>query len=1541
MKVTIIDNFRIRNIILPNKIMGSYWITEFDENGIERNLISIEPSNNGWKLVSNNEIFVYENNVMTPEVILKEYSFYVLKNEAKKTSLMLYISPVYDNSFLMYDISSLNEVLIGSNNDNHISYSLLDDICARIIKNNEKFQIVDNSSKFGIYVNNVKVDKCKDLQYGDVIFILGLKLILIKINNTLYIVVNNPRGITKFNGLISQNIPIDNEVNINDNEELVDMELYSDDDYFHKKPRFTSSVETLKMSIDAPPSKKEDEESSAIMTIGPMLTMSLTSLVTGYTAVNNIQSGRTTMATALPSLIICVVMFASIFIWPLLIKMYNKSKKKRQEKKRQKKYSNYIDGKRKIISDELIKQKQILMNNYPSLAECQNIILNNQVTLWQRRIRDDDFLTVNLGYGNYPMKIDIKYPEEHFSMEEDNLKDIVNKLGSEPKILKDAPFSFSLFENNISAVIGKSTEVSEYVRRLILQIITFHSYDDLKIVFLTNKDKEYNWEFAKALPHTFSNDKEIRFLATDNDEYKEVCYYLENLLNKRIEDAGTKTINKTDYKPIYLIVTDCIKSVRNYDVIKKILESQKNYGFSLLILNEKISNIPDQCQSFIKIENSHIEYITNENNIEPQKLMADLVTPIDMYECAKKLLNIPIEFNDDSDSKIPDKLGFLEMYDVGEVEQLNAPNRWKKSNPMLSLGSAVGYGKNGEKIVIDLHEKYHGPHGLIAGMTGSGKSEFIITYILSMAINYHPYEVQFILIDYKGGGLTGAFENPTTGIKLPHLVGTITNLDANEIKRSLASIESELKRRQKLFNIAREASGESTVDIYKYQKMYREGIVKEPISHLFIISDEFAELKKEQPEFMTQLISTARIGRSLGVHLILATQKPSGVVDPQIWSNTRFRICLRVQDKSDSTEVIKCPDAAYLKNTGRFYFQVGYNEIFELGQAAYAGGKYFPSKKIKKNIDTTINFINNIGYSVKTVETRKKINLVSNGEELPNILNYLYSCFKEENLSIKPLWLPTLPSYINIENLMKKYNYTKENYIINPVIGEYDVPSRQEQHLLSLNFSENGNVCVYGNAGSGKENLITTMIYSSMLLYSPKELNYYILDFGSETLKIFKDCPLVGNVLNIDNNEEINNLFGMIEKEIDNRKKLFNDYNGDYINYCKVSGNTIPSIIVVINNYETYQESYSEYDEKLNILSRESQRYGIYFMLTVSTPNGVRFKLRQNFQQIFSLGQNSADDYITIMGNVNKTYPSKIFGRGIIRLDDIYEFQTALVSPIEEINKTIKEKCTEYLNKYKEKAKEIPVLPETIKYENIKNEVGVTNELVVGISKESLEIVKYNFDRNYVTLFSGNDMLLFEKPLNALINQILLLGRKSLYVINSTDLIIDQKFTPYYNYINNNFDNYFDQIEKYLERCYENYINNGYNREIFKDVKPITCIIIGLDSFKNKLNDQNKTKFGNLFEKGKDLGIINFIIVDTIDIIKKYEYESWYKTTVNSANGIWIGNGINDQFTFKISQKTKEMREEIGDLFGFVIKRGKPELIKFVSEITLNVKSGE
>ena len=233
------------------------------------------------------------------------------------------------------------------------------------------------------------------------------------------------------------------------------------------------------------------------------------------------------------------------------------------------------------------------------------------------------------------------------------------------------------------------------------------------------------------------------------------------------------------------------------------------------------------------------------------------------------------------------------------------------------MAAPIGVTKSGI-VYLDLHDKAHGPHGLVAGTTGSGKSEVLQTYILSIATIFHPYEVSFVIIDFKGGGMANQFKN------LPHLLGAITNIDGKEMERSLKSIKAELRKRQKLF-------AEAEVNhIDKYIQEYKAGKVDIPIPHLILIVDEFAELKAEQPEFMKELVSAARIGRSLGVHLILATQKPSGQVDDQIWSNSKFKLCLKVQSQEDSNEVLKSPLAAEIKEPGRAYLQVGNNEIFEL-----------------------------------------------------------------------------------------------------------------------------------------------------------------------------------------------------------------------------------------------------------------------------------------------------------------------------------------------------------------------------------------------------------------------------------------------------------------------------------------------------------------------------------------------------------------------------------------------------------------------------------
>ena len=1540
MKVSIIRTSNIKNIILPEIVDGSYWISGLDINGNKKNLISIEADNDKWKLISNTEVYYADKGVMIPSIYLENYKFYSIVNSTDNENFLLYCAPVLEK-YNTYELSdNLDKgISIGSSSKCLISYGILDDVSCQIIKKDKKIVVINNNAKNGIYVNNNRVSKEKEIKVGDSLFISGLKIILTVLTdvNSYALLVNNV-VITNITVSIIPTGEIHSLYTTFTEPEIeTEYPLYSDNEYFYKKPRVFPRIETLEINVDAPPAREATGSSPLLLTIGPMLTMSLTTIVSLFSTVNAIMNGETTWRNARPQLIMYGVMVLSVFVWPLITKWYTKSESKKREKRRQKKYRNYIEEKKFAIKENIKKQTDILKRSYITSFESAQVILSRSPLLWQRRIDDYDYLDVNLGNGNVPMQINISYPTEHFTMEEDNLKSIAQELGKEPKTLTDVPVVYSLRQNFISGLFGLNN-LHNYIRRLLIQILAFHSYEDLKIVILTDEERESEWSYLRETPHIFSDDKQIRFFATNVDEYKEVCYYLNHIFNSYKQNNGTP-------KQVFLIITDCIKKVREFDLIRNILENKDYLGFSLLIIDSKMTNIPDQCTSFIDLSmltdtNSLGEVKNNLNTSLNRTFKPDLEPEIDYESCVKVLANTPIDIKNDVEGKLPNKINFLEMYDIGKVEQLNSLVRWQKNNPILSLAAPVGTGKNGETISLDLHEKYHGPHGLIAGMTGSGKSEFIITYILSMALNYHPYEVQFILIDYKGGGLAGAFENNQIGLKLPHLVGTITNLDKNEITRSLASVESELKRRQALFNVAREKSGESTIDIYKYQKMYRQGVLTEPVSHLFIICDEFAELKMQQPEFMEQLISTARIGRALGVHLILATQKPSGVVDPQIWSNTRFRICLRVQDKGDSQEILKREDAALLKNVGRFYFQVGYDELFTIGQAAYAGGKYIPMDKVVKELDTSVDFIDNIGYITKKIDTKIKAEVkeVSEGEELSNIVKYLNNLAKEQNIKCKPLWLAKIPEYINIEDLMQKYSYQKENYILNPIIGELDNPSNQEQLLLTMPITKEGNALVYGASGSGKENLITTIIYSSMLSYTPEEINYYVIDFGSGSLKMLFDSPIVGDIIPGDHEEKVINLFKLIVQTIDKRKKLFAEYNGDYLTFIQNSNQKVPNIVVIINNFEAYEEVYNNAVDDLNILTREASKYGIYFILTVSSPMGVRYKLKQNFALTYVLNQNNEEDYISILGNINKKYPDKAYGRGIVKLDKVYEFQTASAAPRDNLTNFIKNKCLEYKNKYQNKANRIAVLPEIVTYNDIKNEFGKSKEMIIGIDKDSLEITKFDFNKNIVNIITSIDLLSINHFINPLINQIIGTSVAKLMVINAEEMEIDKQYTSKYQYVENNFNKIFNDLHNYINDNYQKYLDNNYNRDIFNNTSRIYCVILGLDTFKSKLNETEQNKFNDIFEKSKDLGILNYIVVDTVDNLKKYQYESWYKTCFNVNNGIYLGNGINEQYVIKINQKISAMKLDIPNNYCFVIKRGKPYYIKYIEKLDLNLK---
>lgn len=408
-------------------------------------------------------------------------------------------------------------------------------------------------------------------------------------------------------------------------------------------------------------------------------------------------------------------------------------------------------------------------------------------------------------------------------------------------------------------------------------------------------------------------------------------------------------------------------------------------------------------------------------------------------------------------------------------------------------------------VQLNLHEKAHGPHGLVAGTTGSGKSEIIQSYIISLGVNFHPYEVAFLLIDYKGGGMANLFKN------MPHLLGTITNLDGAQSMRALASIKAELQKRQRLF-------GEHDVNhINQYQKLYKQGKATEPMPHLFLISDEFAELKSEQPEFMKELVSTARIGRSLGIHLILATQKPSGVVDDQIWSNSKFKLALKVQNASDSNEILKTPDAAEITLPGRSYLQVGNNEIYELFQSAWSGADYVPDKESTDYIDTTIYAINDLGqYDILTEDLSgldKKDDLTKLPSELDAVIDHIHEYTEASGIEALPRpWLPPLEEQIFLPELHQVITdelWSGEKQPLQATIGFLDIPQMQAQEPLTIDLAKDGHLAVFSSPGYGKSTFLQTITMDLARQHNPERLHIYLLDLGTNGLLPLKNYRML------------------------------------------------------------------------------------------------------------------------------------------------------------------------------------------------------------------------------------------------------------------------------------------------------------------------------------------------------------------------------------------------------------------------------------------------
>ena len=1183
-------------------------------------LLSFEAETRGWHLQCGSRTRILSDiGKETENVLLHDQQ--LLKISASGQCIWLYTEAVGLKSNLLHHYRPLDRqpIRIGSSPD-------MDIICrsvffspnhAELRFDGRSWTIRDAGAERNIFVNNHRVNE-SGLGVGDIIEIPGLRMII----GSGFLAIAEGAGRTAVSADRLHYIENQNEMTTTTPAGGRNAQTH----FFSPFPRTRTAMPNEPIEIMPPPMSMNSNQMSFWSRMGSSMINGVRTAVMGN-----------------------LLMTASTLLMPVLNSKLSKEEQEKHEKKRCESYRAYLEALREEIQSEIEREEQALRENYPPFSEVLTFT-SDRKKLWSRRKTDDDFLNLRLGSGSYPMLAELDYPKKRFNMESDPLEEEMYALIEQRPLLKEVPVMLDIRKDRVLGVLGNREVKVNFIRSLMMRISLLFSCEEVKLVVLAENEDLSSMEFARWLPHIWNDLRTVRYMAAEAAEAYQIGEFISESI---VLTANTESGKKDNKYPHYVVFAFSKRLLDGMESLKKAIQFEGNSNISILAL---FDDLPKECSSIIRLygendvstlpDSGCISFLNEpgrsemEFRIDSYKPAAFDLSSRALYRTELKLLS--------KTYTLPKTYSFLEMFEAGRIEHLNIPERWGKNRASRSLSVPVGIGEDGEKFMLDLHQKHHGPHGLVAGTTGSGKSEFLLTYILSLAVNYHPDEVAFLLIDYKGGGLAGAFDDPEKGIHLPHLIGTITNLDGSAIARSMICIQSEMIRRQKVFREARSKAGEGTMDIYTYQELYRKHTVDEPMPHLFIISDEFAELKQQQPDFLDSLVSIARVGRSLGVHLILATQKPGGIVTDQILSNTKFRVCLKVQDRTDSMDMLKRPEACELKDTGRFYLQVGNNELFMLGQAAWCGAEYEPAQTQTARKDNSIQAVDNTGASLLSITPEVKRS--STGQsQLVAIVQELSNLAERQHIQPGQLWKEPLKDRIDIETIPAAEPAGPGSVIYS--CGMIDDPESLAQFPLSINLS-GSNLLLVGEPGSGKTTFLQTMLCTLSAKYSPNELNYYVLDYSSHLLRLFSGLPHCGAVLTEEDEDRLDAFFDVIGHLLRERKELFGRLEvSSYESASEIV--KIPLILVIIDNLVMLgasKKGQKHLDELVNTIKNCSP-FGIRFVISITYMNEANTRVKQELLTRVALHMRDKYAYGEALNARLNYVPPEKSGRGMCMYD--------------------------------------------------------------------------------------------------------------------------------------------------------------------------------------------------------------------------------------------------------------------------------------------------
>ena len=1377
-----------------------------------------------WQIVCSDNVYIDEGNVIKKMMAdLNHGSVFKIRNrdsdsEVVQIEFMFDFDNENKNYDCQMDLGSVSSLVIGDAENYdiaiHSQYTAGDKLV--IEHRGSVLRIKEQRARYGVYHNGKRVKTGETIKSGDFMSIADISFYFK--DGKLYTENSDKVHV--------RNLPVSVAAARNEYPK------------FNRNTRIKEIVDDEKIEVLDPPAKPQEPKNNLFTRLLPSLGMLVAAGVMAF------MGGAMVIISAISGVMSIVTAIIGV----------RESKKdfRRGSEERITKYNTYVANKREEIEGIRKEERETLERIYVSQdVECKRF-REFSTDLFDRQPEDEDFLVVRFGTGDVEAKREISIKKQERLELEDDLQLIPEQIYNEYKSVSKAPIVCDLKSVNAIGIVGEESCRFNIMKNIVVDLCARHYQNDLSLVFVAmeeNKDKVY---WLRMLPHVYNDVLGMRNIIC-NDESKNLFF---DFLYKELT---IREQNKNYDKNIVVFFYDeyGFKS----HPISKFVEKAKDLGVTFVFFGENKADIPQGCGYIVQADFNGTGVLISSEDKNKSSIFEYPYIPDENMQKIVELL-APVYTEEISlEGTLTKNITLFELLNIIAVDDLDLESRWNRSQVYKSMSAPIGVTKNAV-ISLDLHDKAHGPHGLVAGTTGSGKSEILQTYILSMATLFNPYEVSFVIIDFKGGGMVNQFK------ELPHLLGSITNIDGKEINRSLKSIKAELQKRQRLF-------AEADVNhIDKYIKKFKNGEAATPLPHLVVIVDEFAELKAEQPEFMKELISAARIGRSLGVHLILATQKPSGQVNEQIWSNSRFKLCLKVQSQEDSNEVLKSPLAAEIKEPGRAYLQVGNNEIFELFQSAYSGAsEKTDDSKVK---EFTIYSLTESGKRIPIYSQKNKSGEGS-ATQLDAIVKYVADYCSTINLPKLPdICLPSLGDCIDFCTTDRK---TADSGSYEVEIGVYDDPENQYQGVHTVDLGSN-NLMVIGSSQSGKTNVLQNIIRSLSTKYTPDEANIYIIDFASMVLKNFDKLNHVGGVVCPSEDEKLKNLFKLLNTEIESRKeKLMSAGVSSFAAYKEAGEKDLPLIVLLIDNLTALKELYFQDDGELLNLCREGLTVGISIVIANSQTAGIGYKYLSNFSARMALYCNDSNEYSSLFDHCSERIDS-IPGRSIVEIDKgHYECQSYLafkgekeIDRLQDIKKYISE--TNAANKHM-MAKRIPLIPASLTkgfmVEQFSNYMEDKFSIVTGLDYATVTPYVLDFASAGLLAIAGREGAGRHNWLKYSVDMLSTMypGMSKVYVVDSigkklASLKESDNITAY-SMIADDAVKYIKEIEMQLKDRYDALVAG--NEDVLNDAELLMLVIDNQDALLAICNNSDAlAAYKNIIGRYKNMKVCITVFVENANI---------------------------------------------------------------------------